>query len=787
MGVYLATIDPFTPPRVPASSASPISSRAVGTSRSTPPSANRRSPITDQIYQFALGYPQTPPEADPALEPTSDWPLAESDKTLGGMGSFVFRWDRPAGEVYVTGTFDDWAKSVKLDKEGDGFAKRVELPLGQDISYKFVVDGTWCTSAKEPQETDQDGNVNNILTSDQITSPSDKMSSAFTSGVTPESTTAGLAGGVPKESSRGHSNEETDPQTASSSDLPGSFPQTPANEPSAFSVNPIPASSGHGNPIDLQPGEKVPDPSALTSNTVSSTVKDDPSLAKSDVSANTFGVSPLPATGGFGNPINLEPGEKVPHSSQFTSNTIDTHVTTDKESYEKGSNAPILPDVVTPQKERDSKGASMFSVPGISKNMIPESSLPMGGETMAMEKDPGAYIQSAGANSTTAQLAGAVPKEDRSMTAEKDPGAFIQSAGASSTAAQLAGAVPKEDSGIPQIVQESQAEAGTDAEAGHTRQAVNEKSDMEKELESKIPESAATSEGIAGGATGAGAVGGASHGSHALPASIQQSIDEMNKGSTIAPAVPDVVQESIAESHVAPEAAGDEKMVEEKKAMESELLNKVHTEDASGEPAPVASAALTESAPAPTGNETTTPAAMSSQTPTTATATDSPSVPASSNDASTAAPSSTNTPAVLGGSSTDSTASTSTMKGAKSFPAKSSAPPPAISEPASTSSPPVTNAAAPASTPATEKAARQSSDYSREVSPMTKPDQQSKPMVTTGLGSSAAPQASQAAPSKAAASPTSATSASTDKKSKRASGFFGKLKARFGDKEKDKK
>ncbi len=609
------------------------------------------------------------------------------------------------------------------------------------------------------------------------------MSSAYTSGVTPESTTAKLAGEVPKESSKEPSNEATGPRTASSSDLPGTFPQTPANENSTFSVNPIPATSGHGNPIHLQPGEKVPDPSTLTSNTVSSTAKDDPSLAKSDDSANEFGVAPLPATGGFGNPINLEPGEKAPHSSQFTSNTIDTHVTTDKESYEKGSNAPILPDVVTPQKERDSKGASMFSVPGISKNMIPESSLPMG-ESVAAEKDPGAFIQSAGQNSTTAALAGAVPKEGKTTAGEKDPGAFIQSAGGNSTTAALAGAVPKEPSGLPQIVQESQAEAGTDAEAGHNRQAVAEKSDMEKELESKVPESAVTSEGIAGGNASTSAIGGASHGSHALPASVQQSINEMNKGSAIAPNVPDAVQESITESHVAPEAAGDRKMVGEKSAMESELLDKVPTENAAGEPAPVTSAALTGSAPAPTDNETTESAAMSNPNPAAAASTDNSSVAAPSNDVSKTGPPSTEKSAVLGSSSTDSTTSTSTMKGAKSFPAKSSGPPPAISEPATTSDPPMTTAAAPAATPATEKVVQKSSDYSREVSPMTKTDHQSTPMVTTGLGSSTAPQTSQATPSKAAASPTSATSASTDKKSKRASGFFGKLKAKFSDKDK---
>lgn len=45
--------------------------------------------------------------------------------------------DHPAGEVYVTGTFDDWAKSVKLEKKGEGFEKLVDLPPSEDkILYK---------------------------------------------------------------------------------------------------------------------------------------------------------------------------------------------------------------------------------------------------------------------------------------------------------------------------------------------------------------------------------------------------------------------------------------------------------------------------------------------------------------------------------------------------------------------------------------------------------------------------------------------------------------------------
>ncbi|KAL8713987.1 MAG: hypothetical protein Q9220_002133 [cf. Caloplaca sp. 1 TL-2023] len=715
------------------------------------PSSHRRSLISDQLYQFALGFPQTPPEDSPIPGTPGDIERdVEEEAFVSGMGSFVFKWTHTANEVYVTGTFDDWAKSVRLDKHGGSFEKKVELPLGQKIVYKFVVDGDWTTDHTAPQEEDEHGNQNNILTPEHISPPdssSHSMNSAAISGVSAQSTTAELAGEVPKESSK-----TADFAEAESSDVPGTFPETPYHEASEFSVNPIPASSGHGNPIDLKPGEKVPDPSTLTSNTVSSTAKDDPSLSKPDESEKSFGVAPLPATAGLGNPIHLEPGQKVPDPSTFTSNTIDTHVRTDKESYEKGSNAPQLPDVVTPQNERDSKGVGMFSVPGISKNMIPESSLPMG--------------------------------DTIDMPAERDQGAIIRSAGADATTAQLAGQVPKEATGVPQMVQESQMEAGVGAEAGNSREVVKEKSDVEKELESKVPEAPATSEGIGGqqsggnvmgGATaiggaavigGAAAIGGAAgSSSHALPASIQQSIDEMNKGSAIAPTVPDVVQESITESHMSPEAAGDKTMVGEKSTMEEELLKKVPTENATGEPAPAASAALTGSAPAPTEAQETPQATGTTEDKTSAPAATSAAVPTTST---TEAP--PTKPAL--------------PKGAKSFQTKSSAPPPTPFEPASSSAAPMTTAAAPAMTPATEEKAPKTNDYSREVSPMTKTDQQSKPMVTTGVGSTSAPESSQPKTSGIASSPASPAKAAEDKKSKRRSGFFGKLKAKFSDKDK---
>ncbi|KLJ11362.1 hypothetical protein EMPG_13368, partial [Blastomyces silverae] len=86
------------------------------------------------------------------------------------------------------------------------------------------------------------------------------------SGVTPESTTAALAAGVPKESDKAPETETAAPAAPTISSAapesttatlakdatleskkdstPGAFPVTPAGEPEQFSAKPIPATEG---------------------------------------------------------------------------------------------------------------------------------------------------------------------------------------------------------------------------------------------------------------------------------------------------------------------------------------------------------------------------------------------------------------------------------------------------------------------------------------------------------------------------------------------------------------
>jgi hypothetical protein len=415
------------------------------------------------------------------------------------------------------------------------------------------VDGTWLLNDTHPKESDGSGNYNNLLTPEEIKEPVSTLSSAA-----PQSTTAFLAGAVPKESQKSEAEK-----SKSEESIPGAFPmtppaETPGSEPQMFSINPLPATEGLGNPIRLTPGEPVPNPSSFTSNTIHSTVKDDKEPEEEKVS-----VAPIPATAGAGNPIHLAPGEKVPDASTFTTNTIQSTVNTDAASYEKSDALPPqLGPVVTPESERDAKGG-MFSLPSLAGSLIPESSLP----------------------------------KDTDVKSERDPGFTIQSAAPTSSTAALAGQVPIEHRGVPQAVTESQQKAHFAPEAAANPEAVQEKSAVEQELKAMVPEEPPAAEStLSGKATTAATVGVTSAAgafAAAYNSARNKAAETIGYGqSTQSPAVldqaiasevPDIVADSQKKAHVSPEASANSEAVEEKRAVESELLGKINqTEGASG-------------------------------------------------------------------------------------------------------------------------------------------------------------------------------------------------------------
>ncbi|OJD18517.1 hypothetical protein AJ78_01433 [Emergomyces pasteurianus Ep9510] len=346
------------------------------------------------------------------------------------------RSDTTANEVYVTGTFDNWARSVKLDRTADGFRKDVPVPVvGGKMLYKFVVDGAWKIDPTALQEDDGHHNTNNVLLrqhikqlppgKDTLDTPApastarDKAPETM-SGVTPEATTAALAADVSKESNNAPQTETVVPTISSAApesttaalakdvaleskkdSTPGAFPVTPAGETEQYSVKPIPATAGLGNPIQLQPGEPVPDPSTLTSNTITSTV------------------------------------------------------TTDKEGYEKDASAAGF---APPEEKLTTLPATANGTNGLAEP----------------------FVQSAGPTSTTAALAGAVPleKTHRDVNGHNAPETVAND--------------------VPEVVKESLAKAHKEPEAAGVATAVEEKKEVEEELLQNVEPAAAAGDAALG-------------------------------------------------------------------------------------------------------------------------------------------------------------------------------------------------------------------------------------------------------------------------------------------------
>ncbi|KAK5164787.1 Cruciform DNA binding protein [Saxophila tyrrhenica] len=501
---------------------------------------------------------------------------------MDSQGTYTFRWEHPeASEVFVTGDFDGWSKSIQLDKADNVFEKTVPLKKERH-QYKFVVDGVWKENSSAKTLTDDAGNVNNVIDPEDV---KEDTSAAMMSSVGAGASTTAMAGAQPKESEK----EQSSP-------TPGAFPETPAldSEDRSFSVNPIPASSGNA---------------PATSNTIESTVHDDQELKSQDQGEQTFGVNPIPASSSMGNPIQLAPGEKVPDLSK--GRTVEDTARSDPASYGKSDAQPPSSAPGT----QFTADQAILNGPG---PVIPESSMPMGNTTNASNADIGPMMSSAGADSSTAQLAGQVPKEPR---------------------------------GVPEVVSDSQHEAHVDPEASGNPEAVEEKKEMEKELQKTVSQSdeqgepapsaedssqsgdgagakaaagvAAAGAGVAGAAVAANELVKDKTGKDpesAMPESVQETVDEKAKESSIpqqatttsdepAPTdaarettttVPSGVTESQDKAGFEHEAAGSPDAVKEKAAMEDELLQKVPESEAQGEPAPVESAAVAATAPTAT-------------------------------------------------------------------------------------------------------------------------------------------------------------------------------------------
>ena len=75
----------------------------------------------------------------------------------------MFKWTHGGQRVYVTGTFNNWAKEgIPMVRSGQEFYQIVDVQKGVH-EYKFLVDGEWKFSHEQPVLQDTSGNVNNVV------------------------------------------------------------------------------------------------------------------------------------------------------------------------------------------------------------------------------------------------------------------------------------------------------------------------------------------------------------------------------------------------------------------------------------------------------------------------------------------------------------------------------------------------------------------------------------------------------------------------------------------------
>ncbi|GAB7358616.1 hypothetical protein MBLNU230_g3846t1 [Neophaeotheca triangularis] len=504
------------------------------------------------------------------------------------MGSYTFRWEHPAKEVYVTGTFDNWGKTVKLDENNGVFQKTVELPSEDKIFYKFVADDVWNTDHSAQTEPDAEGNVNNVLYPGNLSTSGVGMMSS----VAPGASTTEMAGQQPLESR---------------SSPPGAFPETPAETGKetetthSISGAPVlppvlsPQSEREAGGVGMfglgpQTTNMIPESSLPMGSTAAGQLDAGPTIssaAPGSTTAQLAGQQPLEA---------LSVPERVGESQDKAGSAREASGNEDAVADKKDMEAE-LKQSVQEQPSTSESGAMGKSEYGVVSAASGSTTAQLAGqqplealsapERVGESQDKAGSAREASGNEDTvvdkqdmeAELKQKVPEQpstsESGIIGKSEYGVF--SAAPGSTTAQLAGEQPLQARGVPGLVEDSQDKAGQGREAAANSEAVAEKKDFETELKQKVPKEPSTSEsgllgksehGIAGVAAGGAAIAadaatGAAHTLRekttettgrdpvsVLPESVQQSIDGMNKKSADVGAGAPVLSHLTSESNI---------------------------------------------------------------------------------------------------------------------------------------------------------------------------------------------------------------------------------------------
>lgn len=102
-------------------------------------------------------------EKDTATEESKEKTKVEDDDNMKTK-DVVFEWTHTTpDQVMITGSFTEWSDKVELNNVDGKYQVNMQLKPGKYF-YKFIVDDEWCYDVTCPTETDESGNVNNVIT-----------------------------------------------------------------------------------------------------------------------------------------------------------------------------------------------------------------------------------------------------------------------------------------------------------------------------------------------------------------------------------------------------------------------------------------------------------------------------------------------------------------------------------------------------------------------------------------------------------------------------------------------
>ncbi|KAI0186767.1 hypothetical protein EV127DRAFT_165951 [Xylaria flabelliformis] len=322
----------------------------------------------------------------------------------------------------------------------------------------------------------------------------------------------------------------------------------------------------------------------------------------------SFGVNPLPAAAGAINPIKLAPGEKIPEDLAAQSTT--SNVRLDPESYEQSDalpgGAPITISSVAPVSTTAALAANApieHKVPDIVKesqekaHASPEASAVPEEveEKAAVEKELLDRVKEA--PSTSEGTAGKGTEKTEDAVTPGEAAASIVAAATAAAGAAFAGAVIAKDVALEKTqdaISAAQATATSAAaqlpdsvkeqlpESVQNTIGVTQKEEVREEVSPEAPAQVKESFAIAGESPEAAANTEAVEEKKAVETELLKEIKPIDatangepREEVVSSEVPPTVQESIAVSGRSPEAATNTEAVEEKKAVEAELLKEV--------------------------------------------------------------------------------------------------------------------------------------------------------------------------------------------------------------------